>query len=107
MIQAVLLALIAGYADTVGFLRFEAFAGLMTGNTILLGIELATHKYGAAARQVRDLRPGLDRLRGRRRRRCTRRAGLSQPLLPPAALLPFIMLNFSDVERWTGRSRKN
>lgn len=48
MIQAVLLALIAGYADTVGFLRFEAFAGLMTGNTILLGIEVATGKWASA-----------------------------------------------------------
>lgn len=48
MIQAVLLALIAGYADTVGYLRFEAFAGLMTGNTIFLGIELASQKWTAA-----------------------------------------------------------
>ncbi len=48
MIQAVLLALVAGYADTVGFLRFEAFAGLMTGNTILLGIEVATAKWSGA-----------------------------------------------------------
>lgn len=48
MIQAVLLAMIAGYADTVGYLRFEAFAGLMTGNTIFLGIEVAGGKWGAA-----------------------------------------------------------
>lgn len=41
MWPACLLALIAGYADTVGFLRYEAFAGLMTGNTILLGIEVS------------------------------------------------------------------
>jgi uncharacterized membrane protein YoaK (UPF0700 family) len=45
MTQAVLLALIAGYADTVGYLRFKAFAGLMTGNTIFLGIELAEQKW--------------------------------------------------------------
>lgn len=45
--QATLLALVAGYADTVGFLRFEAFAGLMTGNTILLGIEIATAKWAS------------------------------------------------------------
>lgn len=44
MIQAVLLALIAGYADTVGYLRYHAFAGLMTGNTILLGNEIAGGK---------------------------------------------------------------
>ncbi len=48
MLQAFLLALIAGYADTVGYLRYQAFAGLMTGNTILLGIEVAGHKYAAA-----------------------------------------------------------
>ena len=48
MIRACLLAFIAGYADTVGFLRFDAFAGLMTGNTILLGIELARQEWGDA-----------------------------------------------------------
>jgi hypothetical protein len=35
MLPACLLALVAGYADTVGYLRYDAFAGLMTGNTIL------------------------------------------------------------------------
>lgn len=49
MLQACLLAIIAGYADTIGYIRYEAFAGLMTGNTIFLGIELATGKFGAAA----------------------------------------------------------
>lgn len=38
--QACLLAMIAGYADAVGFEQFGAFAGMMTGNTVLLGIEL-------------------------------------------------------------------
>ena len=42
MLQACVLAAVAGYADTIGFLRFDAFAGLMTGNTILLGIGLAS-----------------------------------------------------------------
>lgn len=45
MIQASLLALIAGYADTIGYLRYEAFAGLMTGNTILFGAEVATGQW--------------------------------------------------------------
>ena len=45
MPQAFTLAIIAGYADTVGYLHFDAFAGLMTGNTILLGIELATKQF--------------------------------------------------------------
>lgn len=48
MLPAFLLAMIAGYADTVGFLRYEAFAGLMTGNTILFGIEIARSQFGLA-----------------------------------------------------------
>src|SRR5579862_4066603 len=36
--QAVAFALIAGYADAIGYLRFKAFAGMMTGNTVLLGL---------------------------------------------------------------------
>jgi uncharacterized membrane protein YoaK (UPF0700 family) len=48
MIQAILLALIAGCVDTVGYLDFSAFAGLMTGNTIFLGIEAASGQYGMA-----------------------------------------------------------
>jgi uncharacterized membrane protein YoaK (UPF0700 family) len=47
--QACMLAVIAGYADTIGFLRFDAFAGLMTGNTILLGISLASAQLLRAA----------------------------------------------------------
>ena len=36
--------MIAGYADAIGFLQFRAFAGQMTGNTILLAIALVeTH----------------------------------------------------------------
>src|SRR3954462_1625134 len=49
MFRVTLLATIAGYADTVGYLHLNAFAGLMTGNTILMGIELATAKYRQAA----------------------------------------------------------
>ncbi len=48
MPQACLLAIIAGYADAVGFLTYDTFAGLMTGNTILLGISLSNAKFGAA-----------------------------------------------------------
>ena len=32
--------MIAGYADAIGFLQFRAFAGQMTGNTILLAISI-------------------------------------------------------------------
>jgi uncharacterized membrane protein YoaK (UPF0700 family) len=48
VLRAIILALIAGYVDTVGYLHFNAFAGLMTGNTIFLGIEAATQKYDKA-----------------------------------------------------------
>src|SRR3954470_12545333 len=48
VLRAVILALIAGYVDTVGYVHFNAFAGLMTGNTIFLGIEFATGQYGKA-----------------------------------------------------------
>jgi uncharacterized membrane protein YoaK (UPF0700 family) len=47
--QACLLAIVAGYADAVGFLVFNAFAGAMTGNTVLLGIALADNQFAAAA----------------------------------------------------------
>ena len=38
MPQAVAFAMIAGYADAIGYLRFRAFAGMMTGNTVLMGM---------------------------------------------------------------------
>jgi uncharacterized membrane protein YoaK (UPF0700 family) len=47
--QACLLAIVAGYADAVGFLVFNAFAGAMTGNTVLLGVALAGNQLAAAA----------------------------------------------------------
>lgn len=49
MFRASILALVAGYADTIGYVHFHAFAGLMTGNTIFLGIELATRQLDRAA----------------------------------------------------------
>lgn len=50
--QACLLAIVAGYADAVGFLVFNAFAGAMTGNTVLLGIALAGQQFAAAAQSA-------------------------------------------------------
>ena len=46
--QASVLSIVAGYADTLGYLSFGAFAGLMTGNTVLLGIALASGKLTQA-----------------------------------------------------------
>jgi uncharacterized membrane protein YoaK (UPF0700 family) len=43
MPQAFLLTFVAGYADSVSYLRFNAFAGMMTGNTVLLSIQLLEH----------------------------------------------------------------
>ncbi len=50
--QGCVLAIVAGYADAVGFLTFGAFAGAMTGNTVLLGIALAEADFGAAAQSA-------------------------------------------------------
>lgn len=47
-----MLAIVAGYADAVGFLVFNAFAGAMTGNTVLLGIALAANKLADAAQSA-------------------------------------------------------
>ena len=46
--QAGVLSVVAGFADTLGFLTFHAFAGLMTGNTVLLGIAAAESRWADA-----------------------------------------------------------
>ena len=51
--QAGLLVMIAGYADAIGFLQHRAFAGQMTGNTILLAISMAE----AAGRRRASISP--------------------------------------------------
>src|SRR5262245_25787734 len=48
MLQAGLLVMIAGYADALGFLQHRAFAGQMTGNTILLAISIAEATWSQA-----------------------------------------------------------
>jgi uncharacterized membrane protein YoaK (UPF0700 family) len=50
--QASILVIVAGYADAVGFLAFGAFAGAMTGNTVLLGIALAGKDFNAAVQSA-------------------------------------------------------
>jgi uncharacterized membrane protein YoaK (UPF0700 family) len=47
--EAIVLAVIAGYADAAGFLRFDAFAGMMTGNTVLMGVAAVRHLPAASA----------------------------------------------------------
>jgi uncharacterized membrane protein YoaK (UPF0700 family) len=48
-LQAGLLVMIAGYADAIGFLHFDAFAGQMTGNTILLALSIAKASWSETA----------------------------------------------------------
>jgi len=48
-VQAGLLVMIAGYADATGFLEFRAFAGQMTGNTILLAISIVETNWAQVA----------------------------------------------------------
>src|SRR5262245_48048632 len=51
-VQAALLVMIAGYADAIGFLQFRAFAGQMTGNTILLAISMVEAHWSQSAYYV-------------------------------------------------------
>ncbi len=46
--RTVLLCLVGGSADAIAFLRYNAFVGAMTGNTVLLGIDLAAGKFDRA-----------------------------------------------------------
>jgi uncharacterized membrane protein YoaK (UPF0700 family) len=42
------LCLVGGSADGIAYLRYATFVGAMTGNTILLGIDLASGQFGRA-----------------------------------------------------------
>jgi uncharacterized membrane protein YoaK (UPF0700 family) len=46
--RTVLLCLVGGSADAITFLRYNAFVGAMTGNTVLLGIDLTEGKLDRA-----------------------------------------------------------
>ena len=46
--RTVLLCATGGSADAVAFLRYDTFVGAMTGNTVLLGIDLAEGKLDRA-----------------------------------------------------------
>ncbi len=48
MIDAALLCGVAGWVDAISYLRFDVFAGAMTGNTILLGISIFKQSPGQA-----------------------------------------------------------
>ncbi len=44
----VLLCLVGGSADAIAYLRFGTFVGAMTGNTVLLGIDIADKDWNEA-----------------------------------------------------------
>lgn len=46
---AFVFAAIGGYADAIGYLRFSAFAGMMTGNTVLMGLAFVHRGHLPAA----------------------------------------------------------
>ncbi len=46
--RTVLLCVVGGSADAIAFLRYDTFVGAMTGNTVLLGIDLAEGKLDRA-----------------------------------------------------------
>jgi uncharacterized membrane protein YoaK (UPF0700 family) len=46
--RAVVLCVIGGSADAISFLRYGTFVGAMTGNTVLIGIDLAECKLDRA-----------------------------------------------------------
>jgi uncharacterized membrane protein YoaK (UPF0700 family) len=46
--RTVLLCVVGGSADAIAFLRYDTFVGAMTGNTVLLGIDLAEDKLDRA-----------------------------------------------------------
>ena len=50
--RALLIGLVAGWADAVGYLQAHTFAAQMTGNIVLLGIALAHRAWSESARML-------------------------------------------------------
>ena len=44
LVQTVLLCVTGGAADAISYLRYGTFVGAMSGNTVLLGIDLARRR---------------------------------------------------------------
>ena len=66
--RTVLLCATGGSADAIAFLRYDTFVGAMTGNTVLLGIDLAEGKSRPrrfSSRHCRDFPGGGHRHRNR------------------------------------------
>lgn len=49
LIDAALLCGVGGWVDAISYLRYDTFAGAMTGNTVLLGISVFKQSPGRAA----------------------------------------------------------
>lgn len=47
--RTILLCLVGGSADAISFLQYDTFVGAMTGNTVLLGIDLAQKNFARGA----------------------------------------------------------
>jgi uncharacterized membrane protein YoaK (UPF0700 family) len=47
--RTAVLGLVAGSADAIAYVRYGTFVGAMTGNTVLLGIDLFGEQFGRAA----------------------------------------------------------
>ncbi len=52
LIDAALLSGVAGWVDAVSYLKFDVFAGAMTGNTVLLGISIIKQSPDRVAYQL-------------------------------------------------------
>jgi uncharacterized membrane protein YoaK (UPF0700 family) len=52
LIDAALLSGVAGWVDAVSYLKFDVFAGAMTGNTVLLGISVIKQSPDRVAYQL-------------------------------------------------------
>jgi len=65
----VLLCVVGGSADAIAFLRYDTFVGAMTGNTVLLGIDLAEGKLRPRGYFISALSPCSSRQSSSRRPR--------------------------------------
>ena len=82
---------VAGYADTTGYLSFGAFAGQMTGNTVLLGIDLFSREPLHALQKLLIM---VTFLAGVGTSTMLRRAGFTLPMLLALETLALVAAAF-------------
>jgi uncharacterized membrane protein YoaK (UPF0700 family) len=98
MLPACVLAVVAGYADAVVFLRLGLFAGLMTGNTVLMGIALFS---GLPWRALGHLLVILSFFVGVMGSRVARRLGL-RPAVPLVYTVLMLVVAGFAADSWAG-----